>query len=114
MKCAVKDCKNFAHQGKFIGLLCAPCHAFISEGDGLHSQAFRNERRMIDLAVKIWRDFASKLERELIATRERAEKAEAELAALRERLASWDALERMADNARELGLDYDEPVKEKK
>jgi hypothetical protein len=34
-------------------------------------------------------------------------------AALRERLASWDALERMADNARELGLDYDEPVKEK-
>ena len=29
--------------------------------------------------------------------------------ALRERLASWDALERMADNARELGLDYDEP-----
>ena len=44
---------------------------------------------------------------------ERAEKAEAELAALRERLASWDALERMADNARELGLDYDEPVKEK-
>ena len=73
----------------------------------------RNERRMIDLAVKIWRDFASKLERELIATRERAEKAEAELAALRERLASWDALERMADNARELGLDYDEPVKEK-
>ena len=47
------------------------------------------------------------------AERERAEKAEAELAALRERLASWDALERMADNARELGLDYDEPVKEK-
>jgi hypothetical protein len=34
-------------------------------------------------------------------------------AALRERLASWDALERMADNASELGLDYDEPVKEK-
>ena len=36
------------------------------------------------------------------------------ITALRERLASWDALERMADNARELGLDYDEPVKEKK
>lgn len=33
----------------------------------------------------------------------------AAIAALRERLASWDALERMADNARELGLDYDEP-----
>jgi len=31
------------------------------------------------------------------------------ITALRERLASWDALERMADNARELGLDYDEP-----
>jgi uncharacterized protein YbjQ (UPF0145 family) len=48
------------------------------------------------------------------AQTERIAQLEHELAALRERLASWDALERMADNARELGLDYDEPVKEKK
>ena len=47
------------------------------------------------------------------AQTERIAQLEHELAALRERLASWDALERMADNARELGLDYDEPVKEK-
>lgn len=41
-------------------------------------------------------------------------KVEDAITALRERLASWDALDRMADNARELGLDYDEPIKEKK
>ena len=40
-------------------------------------------------------------------------KVEDAIIALRERLASWDALERMANNARELGLDYDETVKEK-
>lgn len=53
MKCAVKDCTNHSHQGKFVGLLCSPCHAFIA-GDrgGEYSQAYRNARHGIDEAVK--------------------------------------------------------------
>jgi|APGre2960657373_1045057.scaffolds.fasta_scaffold178160_2 hypothetical protein len=42
MKCIVKDCANHASQGKFIGSLCAPCHAFITTGVGKYSQAYRN------------------------------------------------------------------------
>jgi hypothetical protein len=42
MKCIVKDCENHTHQGKFVGELCAPCYEFITEGNGKHSQVFRN------------------------------------------------------------------------
>jgi len=42
MKCIVKDCENHTHQGKFVGELCSPCHEFITEGKGKHSQVFRN------------------------------------------------------------------------
>ena len=41
-KCAVKDCSNHQNQGLFIGLLCSPCHAFISGVGGVYSQAYRN------------------------------------------------------------------------
>lgn len=41
-KCIVKDCENHAHQGGFTGDLCNPCHAFITEGTGVYSQAYRN------------------------------------------------------------------------
>lgn len=61
MKCAVKDCTNHAHQGKFIGLLCAPCHAFIAgECSGGWSQAYRNARHEIDEAVKAEREACAK------------------------------------------------------
>lgn len=42
-RCAVLRCGNYTHHGDFVGLLCAPCHSFISTGEGLHSQARRNE-----------------------------------------------------------------------
>lgn len=45
MKCFVKDCKNHAHEGMFLGGLCGPCHEFIAKGEGTHSQAYRNSRR---------------------------------------------------------------------
>ena len=62
MKCAVKDCTNHAHQGKFIGLLCAPCHAFIAgERSGGWSQAYRNARHEIDEAVKAERGACAKV-----------------------------------------------------
>ena len=51
MKCAVKDCENRAHEGKFVGLLCSPCHTFIAGDGGLYSQAYRNSRNMIDTAI---------------------------------------------------------------
>ena len=44
-KCIVKDCENHADQGAFTGDLCNPCHAFITEGSGFHSQAYRNAKR---------------------------------------------------------------------
>ena len=46
MRCAVKDCMNHTDQGRFVGLLCAPCHSFISGGDGgVYSQVSRNTKR---------------------------------------------------------------------
>lgn len=45
MKCIVKDCQNFEHQGKFIESLCLPCHHFITTGEGKYSQAYRNTQR---------------------------------------------------------------------
>jgi len=42
IKCIVKDCENHTHQGGFVGELCVPCHEFITEGKGKHSQVFRN------------------------------------------------------------------------
>jgi hypothetical protein len=41
-KCIVKDCENHKHQGRFVGDLCSPCHAFITRNEGKHSQAYRN------------------------------------------------------------------------
>ena len=55
-KCAVKDCENHEHEGKFVGLLCSPCHTFVAGDGGLYSQAYRNSREMIDVAVKMERE----------------------------------------------------------
>lgn len=44
-KCIVKDCENHKHQGRFVGDLCSPCHAFITRNEGKHSQAYRNSQR---------------------------------------------------------------------
>jgi hypothetical protein len=41
-KCIVKDCENHTHEGRFVGDLCSPCHAFITTGEGGQSQAYRN------------------------------------------------------------------------
>jgi hypothetical protein len=44
-KCIVKDCENHAHEGGFVGDLCSPCHEFITTGEGIYSQAYRNTKR---------------------------------------------------------------------
>lgn len=41
-KCITKDCMNHTNKGKFIGDLCAPCWDYITNGKGVHSQAYRN------------------------------------------------------------------------
>ena len=61
MKCAVKNCTNYSHQGKFIGLLCSPCHTFIAGDGGLYSQAYRNSRSMIDVAIAMEREACAKV-----------------------------------------------------
>lgn len=61
LKCAVKDCTNHAHNGLFVGLLCSPCHAFIAGNGGLHSQAYRNSRNMIDAAIALEREACAKV-----------------------------------------------------
>ncbi len=45
MACIVKDCENHKHQGRFVGDLCSPCHAFITRNEGKYSQAYRNAQR---------------------------------------------------------------------
>jgi hypothetical protein len=45
-KCIVMDCANHTDEGKFIGDLCAPCHEFVATGRGVHSQAYRNAKRI--------------------------------------------------------------------
>jgi hypothetical protein len=45
MKCIVKDCINQTHEGLFIGELCAPCHEFVTKGNGVYSQVYRNTQR---------------------------------------------------------------------
>jgi hypothetical protein len=44
-KCIVKNCENHANQGRFVGDLCTPCHGFITTGEGVYSQAYRNAKR---------------------------------------------------------------------
>jgi hypothetical protein len=43
--CIVKDCENHKHQGRFVGDICSPCHAFITRNEGKYSQAYRNAQR---------------------------------------------------------------------
>jgi hypothetical protein len=45
VKCIVKDCENQSNEGKFKGGICYPCHAFITNGEGVHSQVYRNTKR---------------------------------------------------------------------
>lgn len=47
-KCAVLGCDNRMGSGLFHGFLCAPCHGFISTGEGVYSQAYRNMQTRID------------------------------------------------------------------
>jgi hypothetical protein len=41
-KCIVKYCMNQKHEGQFVGELCSPCHEFVTTGNGVYSQAYRN------------------------------------------------------------------------
>lgn len=61
MKCIIKDCENHSHEGKFNDSLCSPCHTFLSGEGGLYSQAYRNVRSMIDLAVAAEREACAQL-----------------------------------------------------
>lgn len=54
MKCAVYNCENHAHEGQFVGLLCSPCHTFISGPftKGGYSQASRNVKAALEAVLE--------------------------------------------------------------
>lgn len=60
MKCIVKDCENHKDQGVFVGVLCMPCYNFLTTGEGIHSQLYRNtvkaEREACAKLVEAWGD----------------------------------------------------------
>jgi hypothetical protein len=63
MKCIVKDCENHKDQGVFVGVLCMPCHTFLTTGEGKYSQLYRNtvaaEREACIKAIKDVDDYQS-------------------------------------------------------
>ena len=52
-KCIVKDCENHKHEGGFVGDLCKPCHQFITTGEGIYSQAYRNSNPVKELTDEV-------------------------------------------------------------
>ena len=53
LKCSAKDCLNHSDEGVFVGLLCLPCHRFVSgEDDSDHSLAAKRAARLPSLASK--------------------------------------------------------------
>ena len=51
--CIVLGCDNNSRDGSFVGDLCAPCHTFITTGDGQYSQAYRNSLQIIVRRCKL-------------------------------------------------------------
>ena len=49
MKCIVKGCENHKHQGGFEDGMCLPCYLFITTGEGIYSQAYRNSNPVKEL-----------------------------------------------------------------
>lgn len=48
IRCVVKNCVNHKHQGKFVNDLCAPCYEYIALGEGICSQAYRNDMQRFE------------------------------------------------------------------
>jgi hypothetical protein len=46
-QCIVRGCPNMSDQGTFVGDLCAPCHTFVTTGEGRYSQAYRNSLHIV-------------------------------------------------------------------
>ena len=44
MKCIVKGCENHKNEGGFEDGMCLPCYLFITTGEGIYSQAYRNAK----------------------------------------------------------------------
>lgn len=48
IKCIVKGCENHKDEGGFEDGMCLPCYLFITTGDGIYSQAYRNTHLVKD------------------------------------------------------------------
>jgi hypothetical protein len=44
LKCIVKGCENHKDEGGFEDGICLPCYLFITTGEGIYSQAYRNSK----------------------------------------------------------------------
>ena len=59
IKCIVKGCENHKNEGGFEDGMCLPCYLFITTGEGIYSQAYRNTRsaELTDEEIKqVWND----------------------------------------------------------
>lgn len=45
-KCIIMGCANHTNEGTFVGDLCSPCHKFVTSGEGIYSQAYRNAKKI--------------------------------------------------------------------
>jgi hypothetical protein len=55
-KCITKGCRNYKHQGEFIGDLCAPCFLHITSGNVIPTESFVGDLQRELTAVTEQRD----------------------------------------------------------
>lgn len=55
-KCITKGCRNYKHQGEFIGDLCAPCFLHITSGNVIPTESFVGDLQRQLTAVTEQRD----------------------------------------------------------
>jgi hypothetical protein len=50
-KCIIHGCDNHTDHGVFVGYLCSPCYQYLKTGEGIFSQAYRNEKQIENLKI---------------------------------------------------------------
>ncbi len=61
IKCIVKGCENHKNEGGFEDGMCLPCYLFITTGEGIYSQAYRNSKPAELTDEEIWEEVSDYL-----------------------------------------------------
>lgn len=59
IKCIINGCENRQSEGTFFGNICGPCFIYLVSERVNNSQAFRNEKQILDLRQKITKAIAN-------------------------------------------------------